>query len=118
MYEEHDSGVTDRSTARTRAKETHLKLVYQWAIQLANALEFVHSHSFEEPAPKISIISGDFNIDSCWLSSSGSSISLLGFLRSEFRTRSSPLHLGEVGVREAEFRPFVEQPTMQTDLFL
>jgi hypothetical protein len=84
MYEEHDSGVTDRSTARTRAKETHLKLVYQWAIQLANALEFVHSHSFEEPAPKISIISGDFNIDSCWLSSSGSSISLLGFLRSEF----------------------------------
>lgn len=69
-----------------------------------------------EPAPKISIIFGDLDVESCWLSTSGTSLSVLGFLHSGYRTRNSALHLGDLGSQS--FRPQTKVPTLQTDLFL
>lgn len=122
IYAEHPSA--DRSTAAGRIKASHRNLIYQWALHLASALEFIHSYSFESPSPKISIVFGDLSIDSCWLSPK-LSLSVLGFLNSGFRTRSGPLHVGHINAIEA-FQPLqgllrgqqASQPTLQTDLFL
>lgn len=122
MYEERPNA--DRTTARGRIKASYRNLIYQWAIHLASALEFLHSYSFESPAPKMSIVFGDLSIDSCWLSPK-LSLSVLGFLSSGFRTRSGPLHVGDINPIET-FQPLQGllrgqqgyQPTLQTDLFL
>lgn len=121
MYEERAN--PDRSTASGRVRASRRHLVYQWALHLASALQFIHSHSFELPAPKIEIVFGDLSVDSCWLTSSTLSLSVLGFLKSGFRTRSGPLHLGDISDSEA-FQPLrgvrgpARRPTLQTDLFL
>ena len=70
------------------------------------------------PVPKISIILGDLSIDQCWLSSSGPSLSLLGFLNAGYRTRSSCLHVVDHNVCFNGFEPLPKYATMQTDLFL
>lgn len=123
MYEQHTD--QNRTTASARIKTTYRTLVYQWAIHLASALEAIHSYAFEAPAPKIAISFGDLNIDSCWLSSkeSGLSLSLMGFVRSSFRTRSSPEYVGDI-VPGSSFEPLAgvshsaRKPTPQTDIFL
>lgn len=121
MYDQcnTDSDGFSRSTGCARIKATRLNLVYQWAIHLAGALEFIHSHSFVEPAPHLSIVLGALEVESCWLSASGTSLSVLGFLNAEYRTRSSPLFDGDLDC-SMDFRPIVEdkRPTMQSDLFL
>lgn len=109
---------TDRSTAHSRVRTSRLNLVYQWSLHLARALEFIHSHSFEPPAPVIAIIFGDLRVDSCWLSSSGRSLSVLGFQHAGFRTRSGPLHVGDMVLSGNAFQPTGRDPTLQTDLFL
>lgn len=119
MYDQRESGKVDKSTACARVKRSRLKLVYQWALQLASALKFIHNYSFEEPAPKISIAFGDLGVDDCWLDASGTSLSLLGFLRSSFRTRSSPQHIGNIGLSGRDFQPLGRRgvPSLQTDVF-
>lgn len=120
MYEQRASS---RTTANSRIKSTYQQLAYQWALQLASALEFIHGHSRELPAPKISIVVGDFSIENCWLTLPGFHLSLLGFLDAGFRTRSGPLHLGDASSGEP-FHPLYNltgqaaQPTLQTDIFL
>ena len=121
MYDERAN--PDRSTASGRVRASRRHLVYQWALHLASALQFIHSHSFELPAPKIEIVFGDLSVDSCWLTSPTLSLSVLGFLNSGFRTRSGALHLGDISNGEA-FQPLhgvrgpACRPTLQTDLFL
>lgn len=120
MYEQRASS---RSTANSRIKSTYKQLAYQWALQLASALDFIHGHSRELPAPKISILLGDFSIDNCWLTLPNLQLSLLGFLDAGFRTRSGPLHVGDAASGEP-FHPLYHltgkerQPNLQTDLFL
>ena len=70
------------------------------------------------PVPKISIIFGDLSVDQCWLSSSGPSLSLLGFLNAGYRTRSSCLYIGDHSTRYNGFEPLHRYATMETDLFL
>lgn len=112
------SSAVDRSTAHSRVKATRLNLVYQWSIHLARALEFIHSYSFQSPAPIIAIVFGDLRAESCWLSSSGRSLSILGFQHAGFRTRSGPLHAGDMGLGGRGFQSQGRDPTLQTDLFL
>jgi hypothetical protein len=82
MYEQRDNNSTDnKTTACARVRTKCLSLVYQLAIHLAKALEHIHSYSFDmTPVPKISIVFADLNLEKCWLSPSGKSLSLLGFL--------------------------------------
>lgn len=112
------SSAVDRSTAHSRVKATRLNLVYQWSIHLARALEFINSYTFQSPAPVTSIVFGDLRLDSCWLPSSGRSLSVLGFQHAGFRTRSGPLHAGDIGLSRRGFQPQGRDPTLQTDLFL
>ena len=120
MYEERTT--IDRSTACSRVKPRRLHLIYQWSLQLASALEHIHSYSFEPPAPKISIVFGDLSMNSCWLTPEFS-LQLLGFLEAGFRTRSSALNLGSILSGEP-YQPLyyargqANTPTLQTDLFL
>lgn len=121
MYDERAD--PDRSTASSRVKASRRHLVYQWALHLASVLQFIHRHSFELPTPKIEVVFGDLSVDSCWLTSPTRSLSVLGFLKSGFRTRSGPLHHGDISDGEA-FQPLrgvrgpAYRPTLQTDLFL
>jgi serine/threonine protein kinase len=119
MYEQRENESTDnKTTACARVRTKHLNLVYQWAIHLAKALEHIHSYSFDmTPVPKISIIFGDLSIDKCWLSPSGTTLSLLGFLNAGYRTRSSALHVGDHSLSTSGFIPLPKNPTMQTDMF-
>jgi hypothetical protein len=120
MYEQRENDSTNnRTTACARVRTKHLNLVYQWAIHLAKALEHIHSYSFDmTPVPKISIVFGDLIIENCWLSASGTSLSLLGFLNAGYRTRSSCLHFGDHSLSSYGFDPLPKLATMQTDLFL
>jgi serine/threonine protein kinase len=120
MYEQRENDSTDnKTTACARIRGKYLNLVYQWAIHLAKALEHIHSYSFDmTPVPKISIIFGDLSIDKCWLSSSGTILSLLGFLNAGYRTRSSCLHVGRHRTCYNGFDPLPRYATMQTDLFM
>jgi serine/threonine protein kinase len=119
MYEQRENDSTNNKTiARSRVRTKHLNLVHQWAIHLAKALEHIHSYSFDiTPVPKISIVFGDLSIEKCWLSPSGTTLSLLGFLDAGYRTRSSPLHVGDHSLSTPWFNPLSKNPTMQTDLF-
>lgn len=118
MYEQRDGGSDDKSTACARVKPAHLKLVCQWAVHLARALEFIHSYSFEKPSPKISIAFGDLRVESCWLDASGTSLSIFGFLQSTVCTRWAGPYVG--GICHNRFQPFTNRagPTLETDLFL
>lgn len=105
MYEQRDSGSDDKSTACARIKLTRLSLVYQWALHLSRALEFIHSYSFEKPSPKISIAFGDFGVEFCWLNASGTSLSVLGFLQSAVRTARAGPYIGCIGYSDRCFQP-------------
>jgi hypothetical protein len=120
MYEQRDNDSTNnKTTACARVRQISLNRVYHWAMHLAKALEHVHSYSFDmTPVPKISIIFGYLSIGQCWLSSSGTSLSLLGFLNAGYRTRSSCLHVGNHSICSNGFEPLPQYATMQTDLFL
>jgi hypothetical protein len=106
-------------------KPQYRSLVYQWAIHLASALEYIHSHSAVLPVPHITIVFGDLVLDCCWLGrlSDGLPLSVMGFINSGFRTRSSALHLGDIPRRR--FDPTADPdmpgrnrpPTHETDLF-
>jgi serine/threonine protein kinase len=119
-YEQRDNDSSDnRTTACARVRPKYLNLVYQWAIHLAKALEHIHSYSFDmAPVPKISIIFGDLGIDKCWLSASGTTLSLLGFPNAGYRTRSSALHVSDHSSCSNGFEPLPKYATLQTDLFL
>lgn len=119
MYEQRSGGSTDnKTTACARVRRTRLNLVYQWALHLAKALEHIHSYAFDmTPVPKITIIFGDLDLEKCFLSPSGTTLSLLGFVNSGYRTRSSALHLGNF-LYGYGFRPLPRDVTLQTDLFL
>lgn len=120
MYEQRDSGNDNKTTACARVKLAHLKLVYQWSLHLARALEFIHSYSFEKPSPKISIAFGDLSVESCWLNASGTSLSILGFLQSVVRTRRLGPYDGRIGHGGNYFQPIKTgtTPTLETDIFL
>ena len=120
MYEQRDSGNDNKSTACARVKPARLNLVYQWALHLARALEFLHSYSFEKPSPKISIAFGDLQVESCWLDASGTVLSVLGFLQSTVRTRRAGPYVGGIGYSGQYFQPLKigAVPTLETDVFL
>lgn len=120
MYDQRNTERPDRGTACARIQPFRLHLVYQWSLHLASAVEFIHSHSFVEPAPHISVIFGDLRVSSCWLDPSGTALSVLGFLYSTFRTRSSGPHIGDVNCSGRDFQPpsVRGEPTVQTDIFL
>ena len=83
-------------------------------------MEVIHSYAFDmTPVPKITIIFGDLDLDKCWLSPSGTTLSLLGFVNAGYGTRSSASHLGSFSCGY-EFRPLDidKAPSLQTDLFL
>lgn len=111
IYEQCDSGSNDKSTAHARVKQARLNLVYQWALHLARAQEFIHSYS---------IAFGDLRVESCWLNASGTSLSILGFLQSTFRTGRTGPYIGSIGVSGEYFQPLEvgAVPTLETDFFL
>ncbi|KAF2165839.1 hypothetical protein M409DRAFT_67159 [Zasmidium cellare ATCC 36951] len=108
--EMYDTRTTlNQSTASGRVKARYKSLVYQWALQLAT--------------PIISIVFGDLTVDSCWLTSPGLSLSILGFLNSGFRTRDGPVHHGDIlsgyPFNPIDHLPRTERiPTLKTDLFM
>jgi len=123
MYEQRDNGSDNKSTADSRVKSARLNLVYQWALHLARALEFIHSYSFEKPSPKVTIAFGDLGVENCWLDASGTSLSVLGFLHSTFRgfrPGSIGLYAGGIGYSGNIFQPLKigALPTLETDVFL
>lgn len=120
MYEQRDNGSDNKSTACARVKPARLNLVYQWALHLARALEFIHSYSFEKPSPEISIAFGELLVESCWLNASGTSLSLLGFIQSVVRTRRRGPYDGGMGYSGQYFQPckIGAMPRLETDVFL
>lgn len=120
LYDQRNTQPSDKGTACARIRSSHLPLIYQWSLHLASALEFIHSHSLVSPAPLVSVIFGDLRVSSCWLDASGTSLSVLGFLFSTFRTRDSGPHIGDVGCSGRDFQPLSVrgEPTVQSDIFL
>lgn len=120
MYEQHGRGSDNKRTACSRVKLAHLHLIYQWTLHLARALDFIHSYSFEKPSPKVAIAFGDLSVESCWLNASGTSLSILGFLQSTFRTRWTGPYAGGIGYNGEDFQPLKmgAVPTLETDVFL
>lgn len=120
MYEQCNTGSDDKSTACARVKLARLNIVYQWALHLARALEYIHSDSFKKPSPKVSIAFGDLRVESCWLDASGTSLSILGFLQSSFRTSWTGPYVGSISLSGEYFQPLEigAVPTLETDVFL
>lgn len=102
-----------------RIKAAHRPLVYKWALHLASALEYVHAQD---------IILGDLSTANCWLSRGPAlSLSLVGFLDSTFRDRSSGVMYVGGTSSSKPFHPLnvrlpgsrrVTEPSVKTDLFL
>lgn len=87
LYDQRNTQPSGKSTACAEIKTSNLTVVYQWSLHLASALEFIHSHSFVEPAPHVSVIFGDLRVSLCWLDPTGTSLSVLVFLHATFRAR-------------------------------
>ncbi|KAF4549652.1 Hypothetical protein D9617_20g027080 [Elsinoe fawcettii] len=120
MY--HQNAEISRSTAPGRVHDRYKPLMYQWALQLANAFAYIHSHG-EAETPIISIIYGDLHTSCCWLSKPSLSLSLVGFLDAQFSTPQIPFHLGSCWTGLL-FHPYSwkskpdDLPTVQSDIFL
>ncbi|KAF2223856.1 hypothetical protein BDZ85DRAFT_197618 [Elsinoe ampelina] len=109
------------ATATVRIQDTHKPLIYQWALQLADALARVHSYGKAE-TPSIWIAFGDVDMSKCWLTA-GLNIQLVGFLNAACRIPGEPMHFGS-RTNGSAFHPLEgkrgehDSPTEQTDVFM
>ncbi|KAF5650596.1 hypothetical protein F52700_313 [Fusarium sp. NRRL 52700] len=105
----------DSAPPATRMKPEFRPLVYQWSLQLLSALCLIHSHN---------IAYGEMNGDNCWITAGSLSISLAGFVGSEFHDPSTGYNLPGWFITDRDFAPdklpldrAVRVPTLKTDMF-
>ncbi|KAF5581776.1 hypothetical protein FPCIR_9949 [Fusarium pseudocircinatum] len=98
-----------------RLKSEFRPLAYQWSLQLLSALSLIHSHG---------IAYGEIYEENCWITAGSVSISLAGFVGSEFRDPSTGYNLPGWFFTDTDFAPdklpldrAVGVPTLKTDMF-
>ncbi|KAG8631100.1 hypothetical protein KVT40_000240 [Elsinoe batatas] len=117
MYDESSS--SDSAPTNVRIQDEYKPLIYQWALQLANALAHIHSYGKAE-TPSIWIAFGDIDISKCWLTT-GLNIQLVGFLNAACQTPGESTHFG-TRTNGSAFHPLEgkrgedDSPTEQTDV--
>ncbi|RBA15498.1 hypothetical protein FPRO05_12572 [Fusarium proliferatum] len=105
----------DSAPPTTRMKPEYRPLAYQWSLQLLSALSLIHSHG---------IAYGEINGENCWITAGSLSISLAGFVGSEFHDPSTRYNLSGWFFTDTDYAPdklpldrAVKVPTLKTDMF-